>query len=491
MKLRHILPALALAACGTSASAQQLQSAYFLDGYVYGHEMNPAKDYDRGGYVALPVISGFQASMLGSLNTTDVLRKLPDGTVTTYLNPNITVKDALDRFNKNNKFVQDLNLNLLSFGFHAWGGYNTFGLKLRERMGVNVPYEFFELTKNLQNKNYNVSSFGATAQAFAEIALGHSREVYDGVRAGAKVKVLVGAARFDAHMDNLSLNLSGTDKWTATADATIDANVNGLEWGHKVREYSDGTTAKVIDFDDTDFNVSGPAGMGFAVDLGAEVEVGKFYEPLEGLKASVAVTDLGMINWNKGLRAKTSGNKFEFDGFNDIKIGDGDGVEFDDQTDDLSDRLEKLYDLKDAGDAKTGSCGLGTTYNIGLEYQMPFYKKLTVGFLHTQRLQAQYGWNEERLALTVKPISFFEASANVAAGTFGTTWGWIINLHPKGFNLFLAMDHAPLGKCLTSDFIPLKSQADFTFGIAFPFGKLQSKKHEAKSQKRQKGESWD
>lgn len=490
MKLRHILPALAIATCGASASAQQLQSAYFLDGYTLGHEMNPAKDYERNGYVAIPVISGFQASMLGNLNTNDILRKLPGGNITTYLNPAIGVDDALGRFSKNNKFVEDLHLNLVSVGFHAWGGFNTVGLSLRERAGVNVPYEFFELTKNLQNKNYNVSSFGATAHAYAELALGHSREVIDGLRVGAKVKVLLGVGRFNAQMDNLSLNLAGTDKWTANANATIDANINGLEWGKKIHEYSDGSKQEIIDFDNTDFAFKGLAGTGFALDLGAEADLGKFCEPLEGLTVSAAVTDLGTISWKKGVRAVTNGQPFVFDGFNDIKIGDNDGVDFDDQTDDLGDRLEKLYNLKDGGKLGSNGCGLGTTYNVAAEYKMPFYKQLSVGLLHTQRLQSQYGWNEERLAVTVKPVSWFEASTNVAMGTFGTSWGWVLNFHPKGVNVFLGMDHAPLGKCLTKEFIPLKSKADFTFGIAFPFGKLMSKKGtEAKSQKRQKVES--
>mgnify|MGYP006365408307 FL=1 len=52
--LRNILAVATLALCGT-ASAQNLNSAYFLDGYTYGHQLNPAKDYDRKGYVAFPI----------------------------------------------------------------------------------------------------------------------------------------------------------------------------------------------------------------------------------------------------------------------------------------------------------------------------------------------------------------------------------------------------------------------------------------------------
>lgn len=475
MKLKHIITAITLLGCGT-ASAQQLQTAYFLDGYAYGHQLNPAKDYDRGGYLALPVIGGMQVGLNGNLNVQDILRPNPKGSgLTTYLNPNIGINDALSRFDKNNKLVQDLRLNLLSVGFHGFHGFNTIGINIRETTGVNVPYEFFELTKNLQNKNYNISSFGATAQSYAEIALGHSHNVIDGVRVGAKVKALVGLARLDASMDNLSLNLSDPNRWTATANATVEANVKGLSWGApKYNEYSDGTTYQTIDFDNIDVDGVGPAGMGFAVDLGAEVELGKFYEPLKGLKVSVAANDLGSIKWKEGIKAVNEGKPFEFNGFNDIQIADGPGVEIGDQTDDLSDRLERLYNLRDGGAVQGTSAGIGATLVAGLEYALPVYDRLSFGLLYTQRFQQQYGWNEARLSATISPVSWLEASANVGTGTFGTTWGWVFNLHPKGFNVFVGMDHV-IGQ-LSKQYIPLRSNTDLTFGIAFPLGSLQKNK---------------
>ena len=45
-KIKHILAVAAMAAA-CNASAQNLNSAYFMDGFAYGHLMNPAKDYDR------------------------------------------------------------------------------------------------------------------------------------------------------------------------------------------------------------------------------------------------------------------------------------------------------------------------------------------------------------------------------------------------------------------------------------------------------------
>lgn len=55
----------------------------------------------------------------------------------------------------------------------------------------------------------------------------------------------------------------------------------------------------------------------------------------------------------------------------------------------------------------------------------------------------------------------------MAFGTFGTSFGWLLNFHTKGFNLFLGMDHT-MGK-VTKEFVPLSSNASLNFGMNFPF----------------------
>jgi hypothetical protein len=42
-----------------------------------------------------------------------------------------------------------------------------------------------------------------------------------------------------------------------------------------------------------------------------------------------------------------------------------------------------------------------------------------------------------------------------------------MDVHPKGFNMFIGMDHT-LGK-LAKQGIPLSSNAEFSMGINFPF----------------------
>lgn len=469
MKLKYILAACAMMASGT-ALAQNLQSAYFLEGYAYGTDLNPAKDYDKKGFVSMPVLGNLSVNMSGNLSLQDILYQHPtkSGTLTTFLNPLIDTQEALSKFDADNKLVQDLRLNILSVGFHGMGGFNTISIALRERTGVTAPYELFELTKDLQNKNYAVSGVNANAQAYAEVALGHSHKVIDGVRVGGKLKFLLGAGRLNAELNNLKLDLQSPNKWTLEADANVELNAASATWGEpKLTELNNGQTIKTIDFDNIDVPSPGLGGFGMAFDLGGEVDLGVLVPKLNGLKASLAVTDLGFLHWNDGIHATNIDKKMEFNGFKDIQVEDGPGTPFEDQTDDLGDRLEKLYSLQDTGVTGGSTSGLGATITVGVEYELPMYKKLSFGLLSTSRIQSHYGWNEERLFATISPCNWFEASINGGIGTFGPSMGWVVNLHPKGFNLFVGMDRL-LGT-LSKQGVPLKSNANFTMGINFPF----------------------
>ena len=53
--LSYIAAIAALSVLPFKASAQQLQSAYFMDAYVYGHQLNPAHDFNSKAYVSIPV----------------------------------------------------------------------------------------------------------------------------------------------------------------------------------------------------------------------------------------------------------------------------------------------------------------------------------------------------------------------------------------------------------------------------------------------------
>ncbi len=464
--MKYFLGVMAIVCCGT-ASAQNLNSAYFLDGYTYGHRLNPAKDYDRKGYVSFPLLGNINMGMTGNLAMTDVL-KLNGNKLTTYLNPNISVAEALEGFSTDNYTRMDMNLDILGFGFHAWGGFNTFNVSMRTNVGFNAPYELFEATKTLTNKDYDISGIKMDMSSWVEVGFGHSRKVADAWRVGGKLKVLLGGGRAKLNVDNAHLNLVAPDKWILTADAQAEVSLKSFDWGAmETKEYNQGGTYEQIDFDNINVDKAGINGWGLAFDLGAEWDLGE-QGWLEGMKVSASLLDIGFISWSETQTAYNLGKEVVFTGFNDIQVDGGPGVPVGEQADVYADRFSSLIALQ-KGDAKKVTSSLGATLNIACEYQMPFYKKLSAGFLSTTRIQGVYTWNEERISATVSPLKWLEASVNVGFGTMGTSFGWVANIHPKGFNLFVGMDHM-MGK-LSKQGIPLSSNTGVTIGINFPFGK--------------------
>ena len=467
------------------ASAQNLSSAYFLDGYAQGHELNPAKEYDRKGYFGFP-LSNVNVGVKGNLSLKDVLY-VRNGNTVTYLHPDVDSKTAMSAFNKNNKMLSDLRLDLINVGFHAMKGYNTITVGVRSNVGTNIPYDLFDLTKNLSNKDYDINNFGATAMAWGEIGLGHSHQINKSWRVGGKFKILVGGAYAKLKMDNLKLELQNPNQWTATANATVEAGVKGFTWGApETKAYSpqyiaehpgSPATYQQIDFDNIDIDKPGINGFGAAFDLGMEWDLEKQFK-VKGLKVSASILDLGFIKWKNVSLAQNNGDSFTFDGFDDIKVKNGNGTKFENQGDDIKDCLADMYRLQDGGKTSKAT-PLGATMNIAVEYALPSYRHLKFGFLSTTRIQGTYSWNEERFAVTVSPAKMFEVSGNFGVGTLGANLGWILNFHPRGFNLFLGSDHC-VGK-LSKQGVPLRSNYDFCMGINYPIGKSRIEKKSSSS----------
>lgn len=489
--IRKVL-AVAISLIATSVTAQQeLSSAYFMEGAIFRHELNPAFDNQQSYFSFLP-LGHLGVGVKGNFGLKDVLF-YRNGKTVTYLHPEVGLSEALDGLHENNRMFFNLKTQIVGVGFEGLGGFNTIGINLRAYGGARVPYDLFDLTKNLQNKSYNVSGVSAQVQSYVELALGHSHQIDENWRVGAKMKLLFGAARVNAELESLTLDLQAANQWTATAHATLEANVTGLEVTTKHEQYKDEKRNTKVDpqtgekygyesFDNINLKHPGLGGFGMAFDLGAEYD---FADLCPGLKASLALLDLGGIHWKESHTIVNSGQDFQFTGFNKISVEESDEQraqngtkKFDDQADDLVDRLKDLYNLENKGNLGGSGHGIGATLNIGVEYALPMYDKIRFGFLSTTRIHGDYSWNEERLSVNYAPCNFFDMNINGAVGSFGGSFGWMLNLHPVGFNLFLGMDHH-LGK-LSKQGIPLSTNADFTFGISFPLSKPKAKPEKPK-----------
>lgn len=471
--IRITLAAAAITFSAT-AIAQNASSSYFMEGALNRHVLNPAFA-PKQDYVSMIALGNLNVNVSSNFLISDLFFQRGGKTVT-FLHPDVTTAQALSGLESQNKFRMDLNEQILGGGFEAFGGYNTITLSARAFAGFKMPYDLFSIAKDLQNKSYHVGEATALAQGWAELALGHSRQITEDLRIGAKLKFLMGVARAKAELTDLDLNLASDGQWTATAHANVEANLKGLKITDKQEEYkrenANGTPrtyTTIDDFKTDDFSPFG--GLGFAADLGAEYD---FKELLPGLKASLAILDLGFINWSESHVVENHGTPFAFNGFHNIKVKDGNGEKFSDQADRLVDDLTELYRLENKGDQGSNTYGIGMTLNFGVEYAMPFYDKLRVGLLSSSRFHKDYGWNEERLSVNYAPAHWFEMNVNGALGTFGPSFGWMLNLHPVGFNFFLGMDHT-LGK-VSKEFVPMGKGTQFSMGINFPLNAANRKR---------------
>ena len=461
---RHIGACALLAACAAApATAQNTYSGFFLDNYDYRFEMNPAFGNERN-FVSFPVLGNFNTAIRGTLHLTDLLY-YRNGQTVLFTNPNVSVKEAMSNFEEKNRLGTDWKIGLMSTGFKAWGGYNTIAINANIGLHASLPKSFFSLAKEgISNRNYSIEDMRASALAYTEISLGHSRDIKQvpGLRVGANLKFLVGMAYLSADFKDAQLSL-GENNWTAQTRADIYASIGGFQFttdmtdpepGEAPREYVSGC----------DLNGPGsigPNGFGMAIDLGATYEWNDF-------TFSLGLLDLGAISFRNTNLATTDGlQKFETDAFT-FNANENADNSFSNAWENMRDDIDKLYQLKNKGNIGNHSVGLPATLNIGIDYALPVYRKLHFGLLNSTRINGPYTWTQFRLSANVAPVKAFSADVNVACGTYGWGFGWMLNIHTTGFNLFAGMDHT-LSKLAKPGILPLNSNADFNFGINFPF----------------------
>ena len=475
-KINKIAAALLLFAAAPAISMAQnsLKSAYFLEGYTYRHHMNPAFAGERN-YVSMPLIGlgNFNVGLQSTFGVSDFIHKLPNGELTTFLNDAVDANEFLDGLKDRNRMNLDFDITLLSFGFHKWGGFNTFDLSFKSGTRMNLPKDLFAFAKVGQNgaTTYNLEDLGVYSNNYAELAFGHSRKIMDNLTVGAKVKFLLGIYNADFHVNNMQLTLSDNE-WAVSGEGEFStAGLVDIPTKLKERTNDQGQTIQEeeLDFDNIETgDVIG--GFGMAFDLGAT------YKVREDLELSLAVLDLGWISYKNATQATMAAEPWSFSGFTNVPFDSDKATpeqpSIEDQIDNLEDDLEDLFQMKVKGVEKHTKA-LGATLNIGALYTLPYYDKLKFGFLESTRINGSYSWSEGRFSANVAPVKCFDASISYAVSSFGHSFGWVANYHGRGFSIFLGSNHQFFK--ITPQFLPVNNaNMNVSIGINFPFGDIKS-----------------
>ncbi len=469
---------LSLGVCGAlAAGAQEApRTAYFLDGYSFRHELNPAFGGERN-YISLPALGNFDLGIFSNVGVNTFLYKTPAGSpykLTTFMSPTVDANTFLNKLGNSNHINGDFGVTILSTGFKGFKGYNTITVGVKAGVGADLPKDLFAFMKLGQtgpDTHYRFDDIKIQASSMAEIALGHSHKINDKLGIGAKVKVLLGLGSAYAHIKHMDVAF-GHDKWQIQADGEVMMSAGkGLyvptkqEAGKELKNPSD---ADLIEWGDIDYDKFGLSGFGLGFDLGAT------YTLLPDLELSAAINDLGFMNWGNAVTGRTGSGTWTFDGFDNIAVdSDMPGYE-ENKLDEQLDRLwDDMQDVVNIHREKNGTGGytkaLHATLRLGAEYKMPFYKRLTGGFLFSSHFAGCSSWTEGRFYATVKPVKWFDATVNYGASTYGSSFGWMINFHPKGFNFFIGSDHQFFS--VTPQYVPVgHATANINFGFNVTFG---------------------
>lgn len=461
---RIIYTSIALLLSSVSLMAQQdLRTAYFLDGYTYSYKMNPAISPERG-FFAMPFLGNLGLGLESNLGVSTFLFPTSNGQLTTFLNNSVSSEEFMKGLRKSNKLNVNLNTDILAFGFRTGKAYHTVNLGLKADSRAMLPKALFSFIKDGGSNGVNswdISGIGVRTDARMELAYGYSRPILDWIHVGGRVKILMGLAREDVRIDRLNLAMS-EDGWKASASghAELSAPVTvGTVSGSKEIDYSS------IDFPEDIQEFLKPS-LGFALDLGAT------FDFLDYFTASIAVNDLGFISWNNTTTAEMPEGTWSFDGFGNVTTDPDSEDTIGDQLGSVGDELLDILKVEKTGEKLKKTHPLAATVHVGFEARMPFYERLSFGFLGTQRIDGKHSWTEGRISANVAPVNFFSAAASFAVSNFGPSVGAVVNLHLPGFGLYVGMDSFLPMMNVSPQYIPVgKLNTNLSFGINFSFGK--------------------
>ena len=152
-------------------SAQTLNSSYFMEKMMKRNQLNPALKTPNG-YVSFPALGNFYLGVNSNLGLGTFLYPRGNELVTF-----VPADDFLGKLTPNNTVELDLGLDIISFGFWAWGGQNTFNLALKSYSGAYMPKEIFQFLKTGQKETgitrYDMSNITVSTGTRIRTRSGH------------------------------------------------------------------------------------------------------------------------------------------------------------------------------------------------------------------------------------------------------------------------------------------------------------------------------
>lgn len=439
MKSKNIIIMAALLLMPFMAGAQALKGSYFLDNSLNRNKMNPAFT-PRSNYVQIPGIGNISAGMMSNLDVPTFFYPM-NGELVTFLNNQVSVKQFERSLPNHPHFDAEMSTNLINFGFFTkQGSFWTFDLAVKAGVDTDLPADLFLFLKKgtgTSGQSYNVANVNAYASASVQAALGYSRDIIDGLRVGAKLRVIAPVAYAALNLENVRLT-TGKDKWTVETEGYAHAALQGLN-----TYLPADSTIPEVEFDlSRMLQNKALAGMGYSMDLGAEYILDLPGKLFDGISVSAAVTDLGFVRYKKSaVHSYSTQGKIDWVGFQNVGADDLDN--FENAINDFVDEAEGLLNLKEE---EPSNLVRSTMPNIYLGVEVPFlWDRMSAGLLYSGRFSHSYYRNELTASLNITPLKWLALGFNYSFLNTAKTVGGILELTPKsGVNFYVGFDYLPL-----------------------------------------------
>lgn len=463
--MKRYITALLAAVCVCGSAAAQIKTAYFMEGSYFRTDMNPALAPTRG-YIQMPALGGIGVSLNNNFISVDNFLYKRDGKIVTFLNGDVSTDEFLKKLPNTGKIDLDTQVNILGFGGHTKKMFWNAGINVRANAELAMKKDMFRLFKTLGSGRYDLTGTNAAVQSYLEAYVGFAIPVKEYITVGFRVKGLVGLANAKGNITSVYADVTD-EAVRAELSGSLRANCPYFKSDYETGVLSD--EFKRDSFNDLLRNVKSG---GAAIDLGVEVRLLD-----DKLRISGAVTDLGFICWHGNSTVNLDANGF----FN------YEGVDFD---------KGKAISDSDFEAVLTPSTGkytsrLNCALNIGAEYNI-LNNHIAFGLLSHSKFCQTFSYTELTASVNFRLGRWFTTTVShtfLNRNKLGI-FGFALNLHPAGFNLFLGadyigcsyakLDNAPIPKTMKS--------ANVYFGLGFNLGKAKYMKSMQPKQKRAKRE---
>ena len=435
--MKKILSVISFLSLGAVLLSVQVRTSYFVRKSTQNHYMNAAFVPDQG-YVGVPFLNGFDIQLGGNFGPSTFLYPLSNGKTGLFLNEEVSSEAFLAGLRNNTSLDLNFGYNVVDAGwFTGKDSFWTISLGMDVNVDSSIPKEFFRFLKNGMTTNpqsYTIENLGIGAQAYAHLSLGYSRgldELVKGLRVGAKVKLLASVADLQMQVDRLDLNMS-SDAWTVNSLGSARILGGGLVPSFDEDGYLNG-----LGFEPSELGVGG---FGMAFDLGAEYTISEG-TPVDGLRFSVSVTDLGFISYGKNKsRILSADGSVRYEGIENI----GGDEDISSQLNGITDELMGLASFTEQEVSGSQNGSLAATLYAGVDYSF-LDDKMNVGLLYSARFGRFRTENELTLSWNYAPVRSFDIALSYSLLKTHSTFGWLITFVPtSGVGLFVGSDFTPL-----------------------------------------------